>query len=159
MIKNPGRRDLMKRAGVVGALGLAATAGETVAAGSASASGRSPVGTWSVVIVKQDEPNAPELGLFAFTGDGTFIQSNTGTRYAGLGTWRPTAKGFRFAFREQSFDDTGALAFEVHITAEAVMTSADAFTANGVGKAYAPDGTLLATTQTTGQGTRYGLDG
>ncbi|MGH3972321.1 MAG: hypothetical protein ACRDS9_03205 [Pseudonocardiaceae bacterium] len=116
---------------------------------------RKLVGTWAVIITFED--GAPERGLFAFTSDRLMMQVNTGNRFTGFGVWEPTKRGFRYAFRQQSFNDDGQFVFDVHVDQIGELTSSNSFTSTGTGTAIDADGNVVIVTNTTVTAERYGL--
>ncbi len=115
---------------------------------------RSPEGTWAVHVTFADGTRN-ERGLFAFTAEGLLIQTNTGSQTTGIGKWRRTREGFRFAFREQAFDDDNKFAFDVHVDHEGSLTSEDTFTSQGTGTAVNADGQIVHVSETTVTAERY----
>lgn len=133
---------------------FAATA-ESENTGTADHIHRKLVGTWAAIITFED--GATERGLFAFTSDRLMVQTNTGSRFTGIGVWEPTRRGFRYAFREQAFNDEGQFEFDVHVDHVGELTSSNSFTSTGTGTAIDADGNVLQVTNTTVTAERYGL--
>lgn len=150
------RRRFLSRAGLAGAAGV--LGGVLTGAGPAQASparARRVHGTWAMQITFPDTPGSSEQGIVAFTADGIVVESNTGSRYAGIGSWRPGSGGFSYGWREQIFSAAGALLFVVHVQQDATFTGPGAFTSTGTGTAYDPSGNLVASQASQISGTRY----
>ncbi|MFE0155597.1 hypothetical protein ACFWY5_51265 [Nonomuraea sp. NPDC059007] len=156
MINPFNRRGLIAGLGLLGGFGLLSLSARGAEANSASAKLLLPVGTWAVTITLDD--GTTERGLFGFSVDGMLIQTNTGSRFCGVGSWRPQPpNGFVYGFRSQAFDDSGFI-FELRIKHEATFSSPSAFTSTGTGTSYAPDGSVLFVSPSRVTGQRYAID-
>ncbi|MEV0593237.1 hypothetical protein [Nonomuraea cavernae] len=153
-----GRRPGMARRVALVAAAATLTLG-SVAGLAGSASGdteqlRSPIGTWAVEI-KFASSTKKERALFALRADGSFTLAD-GKR-VGLGTWRPTATGFRYVFRHYNLNADGAFDWELRGVQDGQVTSADTFTSSGTGTSVDADGNVQGVFQTQVEGKRYSV--
>lgn len=156
------RRGLLKQLGVAGAAGLAVGAvspAAEAAPASRAARYRLPVGTWSVAITVEGQPET-ERAHFSFHADGQLVMQSLvdGTTQTGIGSWRPKHGGFVYTMRRLRAGEDGAFLCEVRIRQEARFTSAGAFVSEGKGTAVDADGNVLMEVRATAAGTRFGID-
>ncbi|GAA3675210.1 hypothetical protein GCM10022224_044330 [Nonomuraea antimicrobica] len=151
--RRPGAGRRVALAAAAGALTLTTVTG---LAGSASGDtyGPSPVGTWAAVVTLPSTGQSERV-LFAFRADGS-LTVNDGRR-TGLGSWRPTATGFKYHFRHYTVNAQGALEWELRNVTEGQVTSADVFTATGTGTAVDPNGNVLGSFPNNVEAKRYSL--
>ncbi|MFI0424372.1 hypothetical protein [Spongiactinospora sp. 9N601] len=146
------RRTALRAA--VGVVAIGTVVGLTGSAMGEAGRTRSPVGTWAVVITFEGSDKV-ERALFALERDGSFELAD-GKR-TGLGTWQPTATGFRYAFRHYDVDDQGVFDWELRGVQDGALTSADTFTSNGTGTSVDADGTVQGVFHTRVEAKRYSI--
>ncbi|GLY75494.1 hypothetical protein Airi01_037610 [Actinoallomurus iriomotensis] len=152
------RRRLLRTGAVAAPAGLAATllGGLAASADAETDTSGSLVGSWAVTITFPGSTQESERGLFAFMPGGVIIETNTRSKYPGIGSWRMTgASTFAFVFREQAFDATGAYVGEIHVAQTGRLTSSTAFTCDGTGTIHDPSGNPVTTVTSHGDAVRY----
>jgi hypothetical protein len=163
MAKPLDRRSLLVRGGALTPVLGAAALMSPALTSPAAAAGHRPerlAGTWAVTVTIPDLPsNPPELGIFAFTGDGLMMGTSGGDKTVGFGTWRRTGLDtYTWDYRHFLIDADNNITGDIRVTQNGVLSSPAEFTADGPALAYDLNGDLLATRQSHSVGTRYGFE-
>ena len=161
----PNRRQVLRRAGALGA--LAALVSPTVAcaqqasAQQANGNAEGLEGAWHVITTPEGPGAPPPLPvLIVFAAGGGLVDSGRPPGTPGFGAWvRSGANTFALTFLALRFDPQGHVAGTTKVRAQANLSAdGNTYTGPGLTELFDATGTLLASFKSTAQATRITVE-